>query len=337
MWLDSNYESKYESKYPSIDISLLNSVNLYGTESLLKELETANTPPKQTDDPEKIWYEERRNEYLKNNSSLEERYFLEYFDKNKIKDIPYAWQAWGVANCFFVAALISIMESENYEALIRTSVSWFQIEDGYSFKKATVRLPLWNKNNTKEITIDWDDIKKDANGISSIKWPLWMKILEAAYLQLMWEKTSDRAKFDRARAWNNIDSRSRNWTITLEKLLWTSQTDQKYFSIPNNKSYLEDYLNNFSPAKDYGILGSKSMEWKNDQNTYETASKKELKYSHMYTIISSDSANKTVKIVDPRQISKPFELTYDEVFNNFGEVTSATVDYKNGFKYDKYL
>lgn len=325
-----------------------------------------------------VAYQSRKQEYLKKYSCLSPELFTKYFSKDALeyKD----WQ-WNIGNCYFVGALRALMESPNYETLIRTSVKIDLTSNG----PVDVKLPLWDKNsveykiypqdlapqknrfyeswkiiapqevplqsvkwNKKENKyvaeyqkgLDWQRIPKimpkNREYLYPLKWPVWLQIIEAAYIKMKDLDNNDQGT-------GGFDRLKMEWwfgDMAIIDLIWENQwkketvwtTWSKSLFEQNLKSDLYDYFDGFNQYKDYGTLASRLKSWKNDTDFYEFPWVKEkIAYKHAYTIVDTDPINKTVSLVNPRKLDQPFKLTYEQASSAFSSVLWIWVDFDKSF------
>lgn len=329
-----------------------------------------------------IAYQARKIEYLKKNVCMKETLFDKYFSKDSLSLED---GQGNIGNCYMVAAFRALMESPNYETLIRTSVN---IDNSKWNDKwiATVKIPLWVKN-AKEYkiyprdvmpqknkfynpdvvippqkvpmqSVKWSPTKgkyypeytkrsdgklepvimsKSREYLTPLKWPIWIKILEAAYVKIKdnWNNDSAAWWFDRLKIewWM--------WWSAIIDIIWETQwepedvwtfwskslSDQKLLE----KSY--KYFDGFLQYRDYGTLATKNWEGKDDTHFYNIPwINQKIVYKHAYTIIDTDPLNKTVTIVNPWKLDKPFKISYNQTCQAFSMISWIWVDFDKSFR-----
>lgn len=326
-----------------------------------------------------IWFERRSREYLKNNSTMDENTFKKYFSVRALDMNDGQKNIW---NCYLVAALRSLMESPNYETLIRTSIR-IDISKWPNNWVADVKLPLWDpksklykiyaseikpqKNifyNPDQVInpqtvplqrVKWRDGKyeaqlktiggkrtpeimtKEHEYLNPLEWPIWMQILEMAYLKKetrtnndLWEWGTDRLKmewwfWDRAiidLIWENNWKPERVWSYWYKNIIDQGESSK-------TKAY--EYFNNFHSFRDYGTLASIAKRWMTDSNMYNIDNQK-IAYGHAYTIIDTNPINQTVQIINPRKTNQTFTLTYEQTVKAFSSITNVWVAFDKAFR-----
>lgn len=275
------------------------------------------------------------------------------------------WKFWqkNVWNCYLLAAIRSIIQSPLYEHFICTSVSYDKDKDQF-----TVKIPLWNLNaksyviskdllepqknvfyepgkkispqivplqevrrNTKtkkyeeQYDKNWNPklFRKSREYLYPVNAPKWIQALEVAYLLATTDKNW---KIDR------LKMEGGHWNDALEKLLWTNNTDKSTILINRNRVATKKFFDTFHPLTSYATIST--TQWKNgDDIRYKVRwTEIQLFHRHAYTIIDTDPIKKTVTLVNPSAITEGFELTYEQVMENFFGLRICKADLINWFK-----
>lgn len=314
-------------------------------------------------------YIDRAKDRLQNHATLSKQDFISYFwwsstilmFQDAFKKEKY-WQ-WNVWNCYFVAALRSIIQSPLYEHFIRTSVSYNKEK-----KEFSIRIPLWN-TKAKEYIISEDLLKPQKNrfyvegkiippqtkplqqvrrnrkkrkyeAVFDDKWnpvffnknreylkpinaPKWIQALETAFLAAT--SADENWKVDRLKMEWWI------WSEALGTLLWENNTDSQLFTIKGHQKETEKLFDNFHPLTHYTVLWSIPSSRGHNKFYKVKWSNVRLAHSHAYSVIWTDPVKKTVTLVNPWEFTKPFTLTYQQTIENFYTVMGSKVDYRNWF------
>ncbi len=369
--------SRVNTDWKKITITNLSNDFIYRKEEISNPKDSIGSTNSWFEFPE-VWFQRRQQEYLKKYSKMSNTVFSKYFSKDVLE--MQDWQA-NIGNCYLVAALRSLMESPNYETLIRTSV---KIEKSTQYEwVATITLPLWDKNgeefkvypsdlkpqpNTfynpnKAIPpqtvplqrVRWDKRKKkyvprwkNVNGkkepdimnknyesLRPLKWPLWMQILEMAYLKKNITTNDDSAPWwvDRLKMewwfWDQavLDLIGNQWEREKVWTYWKNSIIKQGL-----KSLAYKYFNDFHKFRDYWTLASIWRSWKDDSHKYNiSGTKQKIFYGHAYTIIDTDPLAKTVTIINPHKTNKPFTLTYAQTCEAFSLISGVGVDFENAY------
>lgn len=311
-----------------------------------------------------VQYIIRRDKYLKDNSTLSKSDFIEFFSKKNLTEE--SWQK-NTRNCFLIASFRALMESPNYETLIRTSVKYNKDKQIFEIK-----LPLWNphgqiflvhesdlvpqknfyfnpqKANFPQIVpcqyVKWNNNKKkyiaqfnkDWTPIIS-KWPAYIKpmnapkglqALEVAYLKCYsWDSYFS---FDR---WKMMEGWF--WDEALKILLWEDQSNELRLKMENleDAQNFYNFLDNFNPYTCYATLNSNTSKWKTDTDWFFTKdSNVKIHYKHAYALIGTNPITRTIQIVNPWHLNEILEISYEQAFESFYRVKWAKTDFINWFK-----
>lgn len=181
---------------------------------------------------------------------------------------------WSLGNCYFVVAIKNLARSKYFDTLMMTSI---EKNGDNSFN---LYMPLWEPWWVK-ISITPDDLES-----TTIRWPLWYKLLEIWF-----------AKYLLFRKWIILDTdavmtdelmkKMEVWSAweTMMTLLWPkSFINECLKSGTYNRQKILNWLRNYDP-KDLWIMSATSnfKKWKSDKNSYEVWWET-VYYGHAYCI-----------------------------------------------------
>ena len=181
---------------------------------------------------------------------------------------------WLLGNCYFVVAIKNLARSKYFDTLMMTSIErkWDNLFNLY--------MPLWEPWWIK-ISITPEDLEA-----TTIKWPLWYKILEIWF-----------AKYLLFKKWIILDTdvimtdelmkKMEVWSAweTMMSLLWPKSFINKCIKNEiSNRLRILSWLRNYNP-KELWIMSATSnfKKWKSDKNSYEVWGET-VYYGHAYCI-----------------------------------------------------
>ena len=181
---------------------------------------------------------------------------------------------WSLGNCYFVVAIKNLARSKYFDTLMMTSIErkWDNLFNLY--------MPLWEPWWIK-ISITPEDLEA-----TTIKWPLWYKILEIWF-----------AKYLLSKKWIILDTdvimtdelmkKMEVWSAweTMMSLLWPKSFINKCIKNEiSNRLRILSWLRNYNP-KELWIMSATSnfKKWKSDKNSYEVWGET-VYYGHAYCI-----------------------------------------------------
>lgn len=220
-----------------------------------------------------------------------------------------AIQQWQAKNCYLVAWLMEIANSQYFDTLMRTSITRVQFKaDGALWYN--IKIPLWEPNGR-------DILIKDSE-LSSAKiiWNIWYKLLEIAYVK---------NRRPNSKAWNKYApvteeeyKRTAGWWMkeVFDTFLWKSNINFNTFwdkmratplrDIPQNQlSQLVWFLQNYNPSTWDKYVSLSSLWWKSDRRQYTVwQNPTPINFGHAYCLssVDKDSNGKIlqVNLTNPR-------------------------------------
>ena len=264
--------------------------------------------------------------------------FKKYFESKNFKQGK-------LGNCYFVAALRSLMQNSNYTRLITNSVK--VSNQNWKIHHFIVKMPLWEPNG-ESISVENDDINQKQYIIKNWKkivrswiaeWPLWIKVLEAAYNEyVLWKDNWQLANIE---WWQG--------SLALLNLLWKENISMFNYRIPKPKNKQEEYtskggfqqinpsfenitdtevkkfLLSFNPNSKIATVSS--IPGENDTKTY-TVWWNTFYHKHAYSLIwvqKNWGEIQSIKIINPHDTSKIISLSYPEFLSAFSAMTWWTL------------
>ncbi len=255
------------------------------------------------------------------------------------------FKQWRLGNCYFVATLRSLMENGSYSKLIMNSVK--TIKSDWNINRFIVKMPLWEPNG-EEILVESDDINQKQYIIKNWKkiekswisdWPLWVKVLEAAYNEyVLWKDN-----------WNLSSMEWWLWSLAILNLLWRENVKMFNYKIPkynktvyNNQNTskaafrvnkpnfenielneVKNFLLSFTPNAKIVTLNSRVGS--TDTKTYDVWWK-DFYYKHAYSLLwvkKNGNNIQSIDVVNPHDTSKTMSLSYDEFLSAFSAISGG--------------
>ena len=235
---------------------------------------------------------------------------------------------WSLGNCYFVVAIKNLARSKYFDTLMMTSI---EKKGDNSFN---LYMPLWEPWWVK-ISITPDDLES-----TTIRWPLWYKLLEIWF-----------AKYLLFRKWIILDTdavmtdelmkKMEVWSAweTMMTLLWPkSFINECLKSGTYNRQKILNWLRNYDP-KDLWFMSATSnfKKWKSDKNSYEVWWEI-VYYGHAYCICGVEKEWDIIKNVilenpwnnDSKEWGHKIKLSIDNFLKSFSLVNI-------GHKTDNFL
>lgn len=331
---EKNNKTKNKEK-AKIDPEMQNLLNLFAKKNPNKK----NKPNEWWDmlnSKNKSEFEKREQEYLYQNTTLDEQDYQKYFTDRSFKQ----WQIW---DCYFVSALRSFMENDSYKTFIKTSVRIQKDENG-KIKSVLVKLPLWEPY-AKPVKITKENFETQINRNSKknknekmypLSWSIWAKIIEAAYFEYTTWKNNP--NFLDVEGWFSHKALATLlWKENIKEFSIGTDEDKKSLNSLKNKNDVLNKLLFFNKKSDIIWLSSIYVSWKNDKNVYDLVSntkKIELHNNHAYSIVNVNKSwliISSIDIVNPHDTSKIINITLNELMNSFRWIRWATINKKSAF------
>ena len=262
--------------------------------------------------------------YLAMNKKLS---FEDYQDMFKwLKDLG-QWTIW---NCYFVVALKNLARSKYFDTLIMSSIERLE-EDCFN-----IYMPLWEPCWMK-ITISPKDLEA-----STIKWPIWYKVLEIWFAKYLLFKKEIIPNTNVIMT-EELMEKMGGWLSweAMQTLLWLGNFSSEWVkNVTSNRSKILKSLRNFDP-KNLTIISvsSKRTPWKTDQDYFKVWENM-LYYGHGYLISCVEKVGNEIKYVtldNPRNNEKrewwtKITLTLPEFFEaiyavQIGSTTKKFLDF----------
>jgi len=230
-----------------------------------------------------------------------------------------------VGDCYLISAINALRYSQYFEIMCRSSMK--KNHDG----SWQVKIPLLSKDseiiniNPEEISSYWNDNFLKRRGqyntsldlrmkLSPVKGPEGFRVLEAAFIK---------KKFGRVNRFIAEGGFSREVFLTFcgenfkeDKNLSYQHNIKSGRIVESNlsslqdksKFYLDNFLKNFN-SKIYVATASTSHN--------EVIDNKSLSPYHSYAIVSTDSINETIDLIDPINTSRLIRLTFEQFKADF--------------------
>ena len=227
--------------------------------------------------------------------TVEETFYLSMCRKLSDEDYKdmFKWlknlEQWNFGNCYFVIALKTLARSKYFDTLIKTSL---EKNGDNSFN---LYMPLWEPWWNK-ITVSSEDLKA-----STIRWPIWYKILEVWFAKYLLFKEWIIPNADIIMT-DGLMNKMRSWSTwnAMMSLLWQENFVNKSIEnhTINRRGKIMKWLNNYDPKNLWTMfVASKVKEWKTDKNFYEVWGER-IYYNHAYSVCGVEKDwNKITNII----------------------------------------
>lgn len=287
---------------------------------------------KNTHQPKRIFFEEtpapknknsfyeRRNKYEQDHTIMEDDIFDIQFNNNVFKQ-------WPIGNCYFLAYLRSLMESENYKTLIKTSVQGPEQvinNDGSNGFLYRVKIPLWEPRAKTQTIYDTDLTYHWVSNSNR-----WAKVLESAYIKFItWEHTINTRSLRKANEWWKPNLAAAT-LLGNENIIKYSTWWYMNFAIADNQHILASIttlLLNWDKNNYMLCASSYCANNVDDSNTYTVPKfdkKNSFNYRHAYSITWIEKQWKniiSIQLINPHNTSKPFWINYNTFIYGFSWV-----------------
>lgn len=297
---------------------------------------------------------ERRDSILEKRGLLRmpKEEFEEYFSSKDFK-IRADLKQGNTADCYLVAAIHALSNSPHYEMIVRSSMK--RLGNG----SWVVKIPLLG-DNQKEVHISPDDIKPQENPyysrlseylgvetfslvkrvadkigikmdnrktLNPVKGDEGLQALEAAFIKYKFG-----TKFD------IVDRLSAEWGWADDVLIAYggnyfkddriyADTGKTLRSLPKDKLELIDkYLETFDSEAHIATVSSKSSGVTGEIAYQGINFEKKFVSNHSYSVLEVNQIEKTIKLSNPWDTSKSFELTFDQFKDNFAGISGIRID-----------
>lgn len=235
-------------------------------------------------DPGKISRDAAR--YLSNHETMSERQFNTMFSGSHSIE-----QGNGAGNCYFIAWIMQLADTQYFGPLMRTWISNVEFND-WSFWYS-VKIPFWKPDGRSIL------IKNEELDSAKVTWNQWYKLLWIAYVKnrrpnnKIWNKYAPITKeeYTAAKWW---------WTKeVLDTFLWRDKIGFHTFWDPNRARPLSEtltesqkasliwYLKNFNIYNWNQLVSLSSIWLKSDSHSYKVWSNL-MFYRHAYALRSVD-------------------------------------------------
>lgn len=238
------------------------------------------------------------------------------------------WYLW---DCYLIAWLIELSNSQYFDALVRTSISRVRCNDWGLWW--VVKIPLWEPD-ARDILIKDNELYK-----ARVNWDIGYKLLEIAYVK---NRRPNNKTWNEYYPVTDEEIDSIEWWYTLDALktllwkknvgscdFWSFENAKKWLDLHNlpqsAKNEIKNYLKNFdwSTWNNYTEIGTFNISTK--------VWKYELFPSHAYALVGVETENweiTYINVKEPRGKDNAgnLRLTLDEFFDAFAYIKVGKIN-----------